>query len=252
MEPVTARPAIEIDATPRQFASWRGVAILSEELGPTGWALAGGQMVAVVLAEAGLPFPRVTVDADAVIDVRARPDATRRVAAALMATGWDAAGVDDLLHRFTSAEGGTVDLLGPDGLRTRPVTVPPRRTLLAPGGTQLLHRSTPVATTVRDPRGALIELTLAMPSRLGALIAKSAAISLPEGSDRHLLDAVHLAAALRPADLDEPLGRSDRRRIRTLLQRAPTVLQTGTVDDRILVLATASLERLAARTARAS
>jgi hypothetical protein len=245
-------PDIQIEATPRQFASWRGIAILGHELGPTGWALAGGQMVAVLLAEADLPFPRITVDADAVIDVRARPDGTRRVAAALLAAGWDAVGVDDLLHRFTSAEGGTIDLLGPDGLRSRPVTVPPRRTLLAPGGTQLLHRSSPVGAVVRSPEGASVELTLAMPSRLGALIAKSAAIALPEGSDRHLLDAVHLAACLRPGDLDEPLGRSDLRRLRTLLLRGPSVLQRGTVDDRILVLANASLERLAARIAQGS
>lgn len=147
---MTDRPLLEVDASPRQFASWRGIAIVSAELGPDGWVLAGGQMVALHLNLAGPPFPRVTVDADAIIDVRARPDAARRASAALLAAGWDASGVDDLVHRFSSSGGGTVDLLGPDGLRTRPVTVPPRRTLPAPGGTQLLQRS---AGGRDDPRG---------------------------------------------------------------------------------------------------
>jgi hypothetical protein len=137
----------------------------------------------------------VTVDADAIVDVRAHPDATRRAAAALLAAGWDASGVDDLVHRFTSSEGGTVDLLGPDGLRTRPVTVPPRRTLLAPGGTQLLRRSAPADAVIRAANGDVFELAISLPSRFGALIAKCAAAGLPEGRDRHLLDAVHLVAA---------------------------------------------------------
>ena len=93
---MTDRPLLEVDASPRQFASWRGIAIVSAELGPDGWVLAGGQMVALHLNLAGPPFPRVTVDADAIIDVRARPDAARRASAALLAAGWDESGVDDL------------------------------------------------------------------------------------------------------------------------------------------------------------
>ncbi len=244
MGPMSGAAHLEIDASPRQFASWRGIAVVGAELGADGWVLAGGQMVALHLQFAGLPFPRVTVDADAVVDVRSHPDATRRAATALLAAGWDASGVDDLVHRFTSDEGGTVDLLGPDGLRTRPVTVPPRRTLLAPGGTQLLQRSSPVNAQIRSTDGESLALTLSMPSRLGALVAKCAATTLPEGRDRHLLDAVHLAAALRPGDLGELLGRADRRWLRLLLDAAPEVLRTGLVDARVAALAEAAVDRI--------
>lgn len=59
---MSATTHITIDASPRQYESWRGVAILSDALGSTGWVLAGGQMVALHLQLAALPFPRVTVD----------------------------------------------------------------------------------------------------------------------------------------------------------------------------------------------
>lgn len=97
---------------------------------------------------------------------------------------------------------------------------------------------------IRAVNGDVLELTLSLPSRLGALIAKCAAAGLPEGRDRHLLDAVHLAAVLRPGDLDEPLGRADRRWLRVLLAAAPPIVQSGAVDPRVVVLAQAAIERI--------
>jgi hypothetical protein len=73
-----------VDATARQFESWKGVAIISDTLGVSGWALAGGQMVGLHLLIADLPFLRVTIDADIIIDVRVRPDAARLVSTALV------------------------------------------------------------------------------------------------------------------------------------------------------------------------
>ena len=45
---MTVIPVV-VDATTRQFESWKGVAVIAETLGSSGWALAGGQMVALHL-----------------------------------------------------------------------------------------------------------------------------------------------------------------------------------------------------------
>ncbi len=52
-------------------------------------------------------------------------------------------------------------------------------------------------------------MTLLFPSRLAALIARSAALGLPDGGDRHLVDAIHTSAMLRPTDLAESLSKAD-------------------------------------------
>ena len=129
---MTETPVV-VEATTRQFESWKGVAVVAETLGSSGWALAGGQMVALHLLMADLPFPRVTIDADTIVDVRARPDAARLASTGLVGAGWVGSGVDNVVHRFTSSSGGVVDILGPDGLRSQPITIPPATTLLAPG-----------------------------------------------------------------------------------------------------------------------
>ena len=157
---------LQIDATARQFESWKGVAVIAEALGGSGWALAGGQMVAIHLLMADLSFPRVTIDADAIVDVRARPDAARLASSGLVDAGWVGSGVDNVVHRFTSPTGGIVDILGPDGLRSGPVTLPPATTLLAPGGTQLLRRAAPVTLTVRNGDRFIEDLIVPLPSRL--------------------------------------------------------------------------------------
>ncbi len=193
---------------------------------------------------ADLPFPRVTIDADTIVDARARPDAARLASSGLVLVGWVGSGVDSVVHRFTSLEGGIVDILGPDGLRSGPITIPQARTLLAPGGTQLLRRAAPIAITVRNGARSLDGLMVPLPSRLAALIGKSAALGLPDGRDRHLLDAIHLTATLRPADLVEPLSKADRRWLRNMLEHVKTNGDWTFVEDEIQVLARASLARL--------
>ena len=233
-----------VEATTRQFESWKGVAVIADTLGSSGWTLAGGQMVALHLLFADLPFPRVTIDADTIVDVRARPDAARLASTGLVDAGWVGSGVDNVVHRFISPEGGIVDILGPDGLRSRPITIPPATTLLAPAGTQLLRRAAPVTITVRNGARSLENLMVPVPSRLAALIGKSAALGLPDGRDRHLLDAIHLTATLRPADLTESLSKADRRWLRNMLEHVETNGDWTFVEDEIQVLARASLARL--------
>ncbi len=36
-----------VEPTARQFKSWKGVAVIADTLGSSGWALASGQMVAL-------------------------------------------------------------------------------------------------------------------------------------------------------------------------------------------------------------
>ena len=170
---------VVVEATTRQFESWKGVAVIAEKLGSSGWALAGGQMVALHLLMADLPFPRVTIDADTIVDVRARPDAARLASTGLVGAGWVGSGVDNVVHRFTSSTGGVVDILGPDGLRSQPITIPPATTLLAPGGTQLLRRASGVVISIRNGTRSISDLNVPLPSRLAALIGKSAALGLP-------------------------------------------------------------------------
>lgn len=63
---MTDAPVV-VYATTRQFESWKGVAVIADTLGSSGWALAGGQMVALRLLIADLQFPRVTIDADTIV-----------------------------------------------------------------------------------------------------------------------------------------------------------------------------------------
>ena len=161
---MTGIPVV-VEATTRQFESWKGVAVIAETLGSSGWALAGGQMVALHLLMADLPFPRVTIDADTIVDVRARPDAARLASTGLVRAGWVGSGVDNVVHRFTSSAGGVVDILGPDGLRSQPITIPPATTLLAPGGTQLLRRASGVVITVRNGTRSISDPNVPLPSR---------------------------------------------------------------------------------------
>jgi hypothetical protein len=89
-----------------------------------------------------------------------------------------------------------------------------------------------------------IEIVVPLPSRLSALIGKAAALGLPDGRDRHLLDAIHLAATLRPSDLDEPLSKADRRWLRHLLQVADGDPVWSGADERVTVLSRSALARV--------
>ena len=97
---------------------------------------------------------------------------------------------------------------------------------------------------IRSGAGLIDGLTIPLPSRLAALIAKAAAMGLPDGRERHLLDALHLAATLRPADLDEPLTKADRRWLRNLQQHAEQERAWADVGEGVRMLAQAALERL--------
>lgn len=68
--PVVVMPVMSAD----QEAAWNALLDLHERV-PRHWTLVGGQMVHLWCAERGWPQPRPTDDADAVVDVRADPNA---------------------------------------------------------------------------------------------------------------------------------------------------------------------------------
>jgi len=69
-----------------QAEAWSGLLDLSERH-PTGWTLVGGQMVHLHCIERSVAPPRPTDDVDAVLDVRAEPDALRSFTTALVELG---------------------------------------------------------------------------------------------------------------------------------------------------------------------
>ena len=152
------------------------------------WLLVGGQMMYPLAAEQGAQLPRATTDMDVVVNVRARPRGTEWLSAWLEEQGFELEGIstDGIGHRFVkpvSVGTGEVifDVLGPDGVgeRTTLVTIPPARTVQAPGATQALTRSDVVTLTVsgvsaRAPREGRVR----RPDLLGALILKAEATTI--------------------------------------------------------------------------
>lgn len=74
-----------------QGEAWGGLLDLSQRH-PTGWTLVGGQMVHLHCIERGIAPIRPTDDVDAVLDVRANPDALRSFTTALVELGFAPSG----------------------------------------------------------------------------------------------------------------------------------------------------------------
>lgn len=95
-------PAMSAD----QEAAWTALLDLYERV-PRHWTLAGGQMVHLWCAERGWPQPRPTDDADAVVDVRADPNALTTFTGALLELGFtpEVSG-DGVQHRWIRERNG--------------------------------------------------------------------------------------------------------------------------------------------------
>lgn len=199
--------------------SWLGLLDLAEQV-PEGWCLIGGFMVMVHCLERGAVPTRPTDDGDAVVDLRARPSALREVTAGLVEVGFLADGItaDGHQHRWRRGD-AVIDVLTPDGIGERAgqaTGVGGATTLQAPGSTQALLRAERVQVQHGDRVG-----TIRRPSLLGALVAKAAALSIPDGvrGERHIVDFCNLAPLAARRDLTE-LTAKDRQRLRLMLTRA--------------------------------
>ena len=145
---------------PAAAQAWATLFDLAEE-SPDSWILVGGQMILLLALEHGEDSVRPSQDMDIVVNVRVRPDGTRWLSAWLEARGFDLEGInrDQIGHRFVKAAVGgqgnvVIDVLAPAGVgeRARLTTIPPARTVQAPGALQAFARSRPVDILISDSR----------------------------------------------------------------------------------------------------
>lgn len=218
---------IRMDAmAPAQYQAWLLMFKLSRM--PWPWVLVGGQMTALLAAEAGFEMPRPTPDADILVDVRAAPGAIAKLSDWLVDRGFQLAGIsaDGVGQKFLrQANPGPgeveVDLLAPEGLSetTDTTTRPPARTVGVPASSSLLHNATTVHVQIADLEGHEAAGDVPRPNVLAALIGKAAATTLPVRAhpERDWQDAALLASLLPNPRIDPTtLSRSERAHLRRL------------------------------------
>ena len=208
---------------PAEVTAWSALMDLSE-FRRQGWTLVGGQMVHLLAWEHGEESPRVTTDADVVLDVRAYQTALQDVTQKLIDVGFDEDGVspDGIGHRYRHRETveAKVDVLLPEGVNVKQYkTVTGARTIAAAGSVQALERSMRRKIQVGDRQGSVIR-----PDVHAALVGKAAAYQAERGTqiaERHLRDFAYLlslfARHYSVGELQERLTPKDRSRIANAL-----------------------------------
>jgi hypothetical protein len=151
---------------------WAVVLSLAAEFGSEReWSLIGGLMVQLHAFERE-DEPRPTADIDLLGGARRPPRMTESMASLLVERGAEVAdpprSSPDLGYRF-EFEGETVELLGPDGLRSDPKTVGKLKTFQTEGGSQALHRTEAVLVSL-DGAGSV---AVRRPNLLGAILIKA-------------------------------------------------------------------------------
>jgi hypothetical protein len=180
---------------------------------PGSWVLVGGLMVLLHGLEAEQLPHRQTADADALVDVRLRPRATRELSTWLLGAGFEIEGssVTGTGHRFSKGI-ITVDVLAPDNLgrRADTRTVPPSHTMQIPAGTRLLQDA--ALCPVRLASGSVGYVP--RPSLAAAIVGKAAALDLDDG-ERHAEDLAFLLGLVTdPRDIAVRMSKSDLHRLR--------------------------------------
>lgn len=206
--------------------AWLLLLALANDLSVPRWILIGGLLVELHAHEHAATPPRLTDDADVLVDVRASPNGLPIVARWLVNHGLklDAPDPDGVAHRFRRSDGVTVDLLAPDhvGPRANLSTIPPARTIQAVAGTQLARHTEPVRVAYRDDQGVIQRPTL-----IATILGKYRAYRWGNGqstrpADRHLSDVVFLLSLLRdPRRAAVGLSPSDRRYLTRLHEDLP-------------------------------
>jgi hypothetical protein len=187
-------------SSPAQEAGWKALFDVHTRM-PTGWCLVGGQMVHLHCWERGSTPQRPTDDADAVLDVRARPRILHDFTALLKTLDFTSAGTSPSGHQHRWVrDNATIDVLIPRnvGIRASQRTgVSGGTTLETPGAQQALDRAQRIEVTVGDAEGSVLR-----PDMLGALVAKSAAysVTVDPSRRRHLIDLAVLTTLLRAED----------------------------------------------------
>lgn len=199
-----------------QADAWHALMKVYEVM-PSGWTLAGGQLVHLHCAERGIAPGRVTIDEDAVVDVRTVANGLLTFTSALAELGFapEISG-DGLQHRWVR-DPAQIDVLIPRGTGDRTESRPGvggAPTISTPGAQQALDRSETVTVLVNGVEGQVNR-----PRLLGALILKAAAHTVGANVGRHRLDFVTLARAMSREDIrGETITTSDRRRLTRMVE----------------------------------
>lgn len=200
--------------TDEELEAWNSILDLYEAI-PSGWVLVGGQMVHLHHWQRQVQPPRVTTDADLLMDIRINRDSLRKVSAYLQDQGFEEAGrsPENIGHRWIRS-GVKIDLLIPEGLGERSssvTTVTGARTVQVPGGSQEIIRAQSISVQLPDRIGHVIR-----PSLLGALVGKAAALEISSDPrrERHLTDFASLAKLIPdPLGMRSLVSKKDRRRV---------------------------------------
>jgi hypothetical protein len=191
-----------------EAALWRTTTEVAGLLRDLPWVIVGGQMIMLLEFERGRPSGRATRDLDAVVDVRAVADVTRRAAQRLREAGF--APSAEHPHRFVRGR-EAMDLLAPDhlGRRADLTTIAPHVTTGVAGGSRALETRRPVEVEIAGIGRAELEV----PSLAGAIAMKAAAYEARrEGRD--LEDLVRLLALVEDVEaLRGELKPAERRRL---------------------------------------
>ncbi len=168
---------------------WETLIALARER-PDGWTLIGAQMVALHGFEAGRERPRLSTDADILVNVRVVPTATKDFSTFLRDFGFDLEEIsaEGIGHRFARGQ-IKLDVLAPDGVgdRANLKTIGTARTIPVPGGTQALNRTELVEVQLGGITGPVPR-----PSLVGAILIKARAVDVDDLPDAQRQDLAFL------------------------------------------------------------
>ena len=176
---------------------------------PARWTLIGARMVQLHAMSANRAVPRLSLDADALADVRAMPGATAKLSATLIKHDFELGDPSalGLAHRFVR-DGVSIDILAPDGLNSLSsrLTIGRLHTVQVPGGTQALNR-----THVQEVRIGRRRGRIPVPSLLGAILLKARAVGVDDVPENQRIDlALLLSLVGEIAPLREELRRTEK------------------------------------------
>lgn len=221
--------------------------LLSHNVDPIHWCLAGGLMVMLNAVEAGNTAPirsNQTKDADIVVEI-ATGNRLRRVADALRSVGMEPIEPflgQDFARCTFHAHGTTIDVLAPETSENDVLDLGDGlRSLAIPGGTHALATAAMTEVVFIDLDGEERDVDLRVPRWSDAVIVKAHAALDPRtaGQIRHLDDLIDLLTA--PSPTIEPPGGAPSEILAALEHLLETSTRHGDADryralDRIVEL----------------